>query len=252
MDTELEALRSSVERLRRIVEPLDDPTIAMRAYPAEWTIAQVMSHIGSSAVILERRLDDAIAEAATPDDFAPSVWDEWNAKSLRAQVDDGLRADAGLLARLAAVTDEQQRALTITMGPLTFDPAGLARIRLNEHAFHTWDVDVVLDPTATVAPDVAAIVVDNLGLVARYTSRPTGDTATFTAHTTTPERDFTIAMTADAVSLEPGPAGTEADIELPAEAFARLVYGRLDVDHTPAVLDPRDALVTLRKVFPGP
>ena len=32
-----------------------------------------------------------------PDDFAPKVWDEWNAKSPRAQADDSLAVDHRLL-----------------------------------------------------------------------------------------------------------------------------------------------------------
>ena len=47
--------------------------------------------------------------------------------------------------------------------------------RLNEHAFHTWDIEVVFDAGCPPAPDAAAVVVDNLGLIARFTARPTGD-----------------------------------------------------------------------------
>jgi hypothetical protein len=40
-------------------------------------------------------------------------------------------------------------------------------------------------------------------------------------------------------------------VRLPAEAFLRLVYGRLDPDHTPPV-SPQDVeLGTLRAMFPG-
>ena len=42
----------------------------------------------------------------------------------------------------------------------------------------------------------------------------------------------------------------EPDLELPAEALVRLVYGRLDPDHTPAVRGGAD-LDVLRGVFPG-
>ena len=41
------------------------------------------------------------------------------------------------------------------------------------------------------------------------------------------------------------------DVTLPAEAFARLVYGRLDAEHTPAGKHG-SALDTLRRLFPGP
>jgi len=52
------------------------------------------------------------------------------------------------------------------------------------------------------------------------------------------------------VSLEPSAPADVADLTIPAEAFVRLVYGRLDAAHTPAGLDA--ALVaTLRPIFPG-
>ena len=38
---------------------------------------------------------------------------------------------------------------------------------------------------------------------------------------------------------------------LPAEALCRLVYGRLDPEHTPVVDDAEGMLHTLRAVFPG-
>jgi hypothetical protein len=42
------------------------------------------------------------------------------------------------------------------------------------------------------------------------------------------------------------------DLALPAEAFIRLVYGRLDPDHTPTFRGDAGALDRLRAVFPGP
>ena len=51
--------------------------------------------------------------------------------------------------------------------------------------------------------------------------------------------------------MAPSEGDGPADLTLPAEAFVRLVYGRLDPDHTPAFEgDPAD-LDTLRRTFPG-
>jgi len=44
---------------------------------------------------------------------------------------------------------------------------------------------------------------------------------------------------------------TDADIELPAEAFIRLVYGRLDTAHTPPGVKEGTTLDQLRTLFPG-
>src|SRR5687768_6139101 len=77
MTDALAALDSSVRRLADLVRPLDDDALARPAYPSEWSIADVLSHIGSGAVIFGRLLADGLAGTPTPDDFNPSVWDRW-------------------------------------------------------------------------------------------------------------------------------------------------------------------------------
>ena len=81
MTDPLPTLRASSDRLRALVEPLAADQLEAQAYPSEWTIAQVLSHIGSGAIIGRRALDDGLVGADTPEDFAPSTWDVWNAKS---------------------------------------------------------------------------------------------------------------------------------------------------------------------------
>src|SRR3954451_4296817 len=130
-----DALRSSVERLRELAAPMSEEELTAGAYPTEWTVAQVLSHLGSGAVIMKRRLDDALAGQDTPDDFAPRVWDTWNAKDPVAQRDDALAADAALLARLEAVPPDQRQAFASAMGPMTFGFTEFVGMRLNEHAF---------------------------------------------------------------------------------------------------------------------
>jgi hypothetical protein len=123
-------------------------------------------------------------------------------------------------------------------------------LRLNEHTLHTWDVEVALDPQATLTDDATGHIVDRLEMIARFTGKPNGTVHDVTVHTSNPPRDFTIALGADSVSLRPGASSGSPDLELPAEAFIRLVYGRLDPDHAPAVADPA-LLDELRRVFPG-
>jgi len=97
MSDRLAALHSSVERLRDIVEDLDPQQLELPAYPVEWSIADVLSHIGSGAINLRRRFDDINNGRETDPDFNQSVWDEWNAKSPAALAADALVADAELL-----------------------------------------------------------------------------------------------------------------------------------------------------------
>ena len=251
MTDNVAVLQTSVGRLRGIVERLDPNKLDEQAFPTEWTIADVLSHLGSGAVILHRRFDDAIAGSETPSEFAQSIWDAWNAKTSQSQATDALVADQAFLDRVGSVTDEERSRFEFAMGPMTFDFAGLIGLRLNEHALHTWDIEVTLDPHVSVAADTTRVVVDNLQMIVRFTGKSTGTEHRIAVHTIEPARDFTITIGAEAVSLEPTESVQEPDLEIPAEALVRLVYGRMDPDHTPPTRGPAD-LDELRRVFPGP
>jgi uncharacterized protein (TIGR03083 family) len=180
------------------------------------------------------------------------VWDVWNAKSSRSKADDALVADQGLLEALDAVGGADRARVTFPFGPLTVSFDQAVGFRLNEHVLHTWDIEVVLDDTARLPEDAAALVVDNLGLIARFSGRPDGDERTVAVRTTDPERALALRLSADGVELTAGDAALEPALTLPAEAFSRLVYGRLDPGHTPDFTGDAALLDALRAVFPGP
>jgi uncharacterized protein (TIGR03083 family) len=251
MNTKLQALQSSIARLGTIAGDLDDTQLVAPAYPTDWTIADVLSHIGSGAVIMRQRLEDSLLGRPTPEDFAPGVWGTWNAKSRRSKAEDALIADRGLLDRIESLTAPERSGFRFSLGPVNLDFDGFVGLRLNEHAFHTWDIEVVLDPAAVVPADAAAQMVDNLELIARFTAKPTGSDRTVAVRTIEPRRDFTITFRPDDVTFAAGESRQEPDLVLPAEAFARLVYGRLDPEHTPSVNGDLDTVDELRRAFPG-
>jgi len=109
----------SVGRLHQLCRGLDDAQLEARSYCRDWSIAGTLSHLGSRAVIMRRRLEDVLAGRTTPFDFAPSVWDEWEAKSARAKADDALVADEAVLDALEAVSPEDRSRLTFPIGPGT-------------------------------------------------------------------------------------------------------------------------------------
>ncbi len=250
MADRLATLQDSVTRLRRIVAPLSRDLLRARAYPSEWNIADVLSHLASSAVIMQDRIEAAIEGRAVSDDLAPSLGAEWDAKSPDAKAADGLVTDQAMVDAAASLTADQRNDLRFPFGPMTvtFDEA--IGFRLNEHAVHTWDVEVALDPSATIPVDAAEAVVDNLGVIIRFAGKPAGVERDVRIHTTDPDRDLTLSLASDAVSLTPSPPSPAPDLELPAEALIRLVYGRLDPDHTPPVRGDAD-LDELRRAFPG-
>ena len=251
MTEHLDVLQASVARLRRTVESLDSVQLEMQAYPAQWTIAEVLSHLGSGAVIFRRRVEDAVGGTQTPGDFAQGVWDAWNAKSPQAKAADALVADRSLVERLVATTDDERSGFALNMGPLTFGFDEFIGMRINEHTLHSWDVEVALDPAATLAPDATEVVVDNLALTARYTAKPTGTEREVTVLTSSPRRGFRVTLGAESVSFEGADPVASPDLEIPAEGLIRLVYGRLDPGHTPPTGGKAD-LDELRKAFPGP
>jgi uncharacterized protein (TIGR03083 family) len=252
MENAVGALRASVDRLHALASGLDDAQLVSPSYCDDWSIAQVLSHLGSGAVIARRGLQDVRAGTPTPDDFNQSVWDEWNAKAPRAQADESLLADAALIEAYEEVPEAERADLTFSLGPVSLGFDEMAGMRLNEHAFHTWDIAVALDDAAVVPEDAAAVVVDNLALIARFSGRADGLDRTIAVRTSAPARDITVRLSADGVEVGAGEPGQPPDLELPAEAFSRLVYGRLDPEHTPTVVGDDGLVSSLRAVFPGP
>jgi hypothetical protein len=150
--------------------------------------------------------------------------------------------------------DERAR-LHLKLFGMDIDTTGFARLRVGEHAVHTWDVLVALDPAATLAPDAVALLIDALEQVAARSAKPDGQQRTIRVSTTDPERQFILA-TGDEVTLTPvdGDAPPEpgaAELRLPAEALIRLVYGRLDEAHTPPTETAGVELDDLRQIFRG-
>lgn len=254
LDPILSAWTNSHDRLAAAVSPLTAAEVADPAYPTEWSIAQVLSHLGSGAEIFSLLLSSGLTGSPAPgrDDFT-AVWDVWNAKSPADQATDGLAADATFLAQVRETTPEQRAEFRVQMFNGEQDLAGLAQMRLNEHAVHTWDVVVALDPSATLTPDAAALLVDALPPTVGIAGKPSAAELTIEVQTTEPERSFALQLNGEGTTLTPGaPPAAEATLQLPAEALVRLVYGRLDPDHTPAeVVATGIDLADLRQVFPG-
>jgi len=249
MSDRLQVLRDSVEHLGAVASGIDSSNYTSPAYPSEWSIADTFSHLGSGAVIGERRFEDSLAERESDPAFNSSVWDEWNAKDPLAQVRDALTSDAAFLATLEAASEEQRENFHFTMGPMAFDFDGLVGLRLSEHALHTWDVEVVLDSGATVPSNAANTILDGIQFVVTRTGKPTGEAKNVTVRTLEPVRDFMLVLGAASIDIVETSHEGDVDLEIPAEAFVRLIYGRLDEEHTPASVTGDVSI--LRTVFPG-
>ena len=255
-NTELQtALRSSHRRLEEATRPLTDEEIAGPSYCTDWSTAQVLSHIGSGAQVFGLLLDAGLAGAEQPgrEEFS-RIWDVWNAMSSAEQARNSLIADDAFLDRVAAIPADQLDAMQMTLFGGPADAARLLGMRLSEHAIHTWDVIVMRDPDAEVAGDAVAWMVDWLDPAARRSGKTEGGPLEVDITTTDPERAFRLSVS-DTVKLLPAGADlppAAATVRLPASALVRLVYGRLDAEHTPATVEADGVdLETLRSIFPG-
>ncbi len=250
----IEALRHSHDSLRALVEPLTDGQLEQRSFCTDWSIAQVLSHLGSQAEGFGLWLDAGLTGQDPPgQDVFPPIWDAWNARAPRAQAADSLQVNEALIQRLESLDAGQRERFRLQLFGMDLDMAGLARMRLSEHAIHSWDVAVALDPAARVAPEAVGLIVDTLGPLAARSGKPDGSKLRLSVSTSSPERPF-ILESGETVTLMPSAAGEDTELpelRLPAEALVRLVYGRLDPAHTPPVETRGVDLDELRRLFPG-
>src|SRR5260370_303728 len=136
----IEALRHSHERLRAVAGRLGPDELQRQSYASDWSIAQVLSHLGSQAEIFGLFLDAGLSGQDPPGPEAfPPIWEAWNAKSPQDQAADALRADEAATVRFESLDDDQQKQFRLHLFRTALDPARLAPRRL-DHA-HTTSVE---------------------------------------------------------------------------------------------------------------
>ncbi len=248
-------LRRSHERLAGLVAALTPAQLRDQSYCSDWSVAQVLSHLGSGAEIALMGLPGALGEAEpiSRDAFGP-VWDRWNAKSPEDQAGDAIAIDEQYVTALEQLTDDQLASMGIEFFGRRLDAVGIIRLRLGEHSLHTWDVAVYRDPAAVLSADAVALLVDNVpAFLAPRLGKPLAEPFAVRVTTFGPDRDYLLSS-GESVSMTAWPGGNEAvaQVRMPAESLVRLAYGRLDPAHTPAEVSGDPAVLDkLRAIFPG-
>jgi len=247
------ALRRSQDRLAQSVRGLDAAGVEAPSYDSEWSIAQVLSHLGSGAEIFGLLLEAGLIGGDAPGQEAfPPIWDAWNGRSPEAQVADSIVVNEAFAGRLEGLDEAQMDSFRLATFGMDLDMAMFLRLRLAEHAVHTWDVVVAREPSATVDPVAVELLVDGIVDTAARVGKPTETSFTLQVTTTDPDRTF--ALVTDGVRLEPWSEREVAGLlRLTSEELIRLVYGRLDPDHATSVqLDATGVtLDDVRAMFPG-
>jgi uncharacterized protein (TIGR03083 family) len=252
VDRTITALRAEHDTLAGLVGTLTDDQLAATSGAAEWTVAQVLSHLGSGAEIGRAPIARAAGETVAVEDNQ-TIWARWDASAPRAQAEGFLEHSGRWLETVEAFTPEQRSSLTVDLGFLP-EPISLLTavgMRLSEVANHSWDVRVALDPDAGVDAGSAAVLVDLL-------AGPVGFLLGFVAKPAELAEPVSVAIPGaalvidDAVTVVDHLESPSATFNGPAEAFVRLVSGRLKAPYDNGVtVEGSVTLDDLRRVFPG-
>ena len=258
-DSVISALHDGNDHLVELVSGLSDEDLARQSAATEWDVSEVLSHLGSGAVITLAGLRAALDDAPRPGgDANKAVWDRWNAMSRRERADELLEANQALVDLYDSLDADTRENLRIDLGflPEPVDLATAARMRLNEFAMHVWDVAVVFDQSSVLPDDAAAALLHGEPNMIGWISKPdqlNGEYAVLEVTTSRPDSRFTLKLN-EAVSTElTVPETPDGTLTLPTESWLRLVAGRLSPEHTPTAVVATGAadLGLLRKVFPG-
>ena len=252
------SLATHHDRLAGLVDDLDEHRLTVPSAATQWRVCDVLSHLGSGAEIAMPAFTAAISGTPAPDVDNQSVWGRWDAMSPRAQAIGFTERDKTLVDVLVELDAERHDEVRVDLGflPEPVPLAVAAGMRLNEVALHAWDVEAGLDRAATLDEDAAGVLLELyagpmsflLGFVAKPDALP--DAVVVAA-------DGWTLRVGDTVTIEKAVPGDQDDASAtftgPAEAFVRLVGGRLTSSHTADDVSVGGAvgLDDLRRVFPG-
>lgn len=257
-DQVITALRSGHDDLSAYVAKLEEKDLAGPSGASNWTVAQVLSHLGSGAEISLASLDRALTgDTSSLDGFNQKVWARWDAMAPREQRDGFVEANTRLVERYEGLDAATREDLRIDLGflPEPVTVAVAARMRLSEFALHDWDARVGADPTATLAPTAVPLLLDGLVPLLSWISRPErldGRVARLAVELTDPPSAHGLIL-GEPVAVTETPATPDGVLRAPTEAWLRLLSGRLTPPHTPATVELTGpiSLADLRRVFPG-
>jgi uncharacterized protein (TIGR03083 family) len=257
-DRTIAALRAERDTTASVAADLTEDRLTGPSAATRWSLAHVLSHLGSGSEITLAQLRAALDGADQPgQDFDSSVWDRWNAWGPVEQRDAYLEHSAAMVSAFEALDADQRERVRV---PRPFAPApvpvvAFAGMRLSEAALHGWDVRVPLTPTAGLADESAQVLIElfdgPLGFMLAFIGRADriagGPVVLDLAGS-----GFGVAIR-DSVTLVSPVQNPTATFTGPLEAAIRLFAGRLGPEYTPAEVQVTGNVTIdqLRAVFPG-
>lgn len=252
-DRTIIALRHTHDHLAEVAGGLTDDQLSRQSGSSEWTVADVLSHLGSGSEINRYTLLKALGDdAETPTN--EQVWDRWNAMPPAEQASGFVASSAALVELLESLTEGQRVGTMVDLGflPQPVPLATLLGMRINEVSLHGWDVDVALDPHAQLTDEAASLVIEHfatsLSFLLGFSGRKDGLPPTRLA-----VDGYTLVVSDDGIRIAEGSTDPSATFDGPVESAVRLLAGRLSPEHTPAGVGVTGNLTLdeLRAAFPG-
>lgn len=255
--TAISALRAEHDALISLVDKLEPSDLERPSHATGWTVAKVLSHLGSGAEINASNLRAALGVGERiPQATYPELWARWDAASSLEQCERFRHSHDELVMRFEKLQSSDPDILIQTMmGDL---PAQiLAGIRLREAALHRWDIAVAFDERARLLTTSVPLLIDQLpemiSKLARSTDPSQRELDRIAIEAVDTDRSLVLTLR-DPVTVElTKDQSPKAGVRLPGEAVVRLLYGRLPDRDVRQVADERPAglLQKLRGVFQG-
>lgn len=250
----IDALSVAHRRLAMVAGQLTPEALVLPSYCPGWSRAQLLAHLGAGAEVVGDVLEAARTSTTAPAAEARrAVYARWEAKTPAAQATEALEADAALVERLRALDDAARRDTPVELLGATRGVAELVAVRLSEETVHGWDLAVSLDAAARLPPEAAAALLGVVELMAPVVAHRAPHPVRRAVVTSEPEAAFLVEREDGVTRVVPLQGEERVDVvHLPAEAFVRLVYGRLDAAHAPELPEVElPALEELRALFRG-
>jgi len=251
-------LSESVERLRALIETADDATLSAQSACADWSVAQVLAHLGAGAEIALAGLIAGLDGSDEPvaGESMQTIWDTYDALDDRAALERAIAADRSLVEAFAQLTDAQLADVRVPFftGPIPVEI--FAAFRLSEHAVHTWDIETANQPEGELEPTAAATILDNvvMALFARLAQPLEIAASTVSVQLVDSGRELTMRL-GEPVGLTARSANDACDgaMTTTTAAFVRLIYGRSGPGIGPSSTQVTGPVTmeTIRTAFPG-
>jgi len=254
VDRTIVALRTEHDTVVTLLPNLTDDLLSGPSGAADWSIAQVLSHLGSSAELGVVPLLAALEGGPAPEVDNRAVWARWDAAAPVDQAAGYVEHVTRYVEVVEGLTAAQRSELQVQLSfmPQPLPVSTVLGMRLNESAMHGWDVRVGLDPAAGLMAESAELLATHfagdLGFLLGFVAKP--DQLTEPARVAAGEVGLVVDDQARVTGAVADPTAT---FEGPLEALVRLLAGRLTPEHTPegVAVTGNVGLDDLRRVFPG-